>query len=101
MSEPDGGGVVQDGKYDGLECGHQGIGCEAPARASMTLRALKARSTQVDRWVSSVTPRILGVLFNGAPSSPIRTCGWSLDWWVTEGNSVKLDFWAAMVSCFP
>ena len=29
------------------------------------------------KWVSSVTPRILGVLFSGATTSPIRTWGWN------------------------
>ena len=36
------------------------------------------------KWVSSVTPRILGILFSGATVSPIRTWGWSRDWWVSD-----------------
>ena len=50
-----------------------------PAKAFMTLRGLDTRSTQSRalgpkvKWVSSVTPRILGVLFSGATESPICT----------------------------
>ena len=34
LGEPDGGSIVKDGAHDGLICGHQGFGCEAPARHS-------------------------------------------------------------------
>ena len=34
LGEPDGGGVVKDGAHDGLICGHQCFGHEAPARPS-------------------------------------------------------------------
>ena len=77
------------------------------ASAFMTLRALEARSTQSRawgakvKWVSSVTLRILGVLFGGATASPTLIWGWSRDWWVSEVNSVTLDFWRAMASCLP
>ena len=53
------------------------------------------------KWVFNVTRRILGVLFSGATSSPIRTCGWRQDWWVSEVNRVTLDFWGTMASCLP
>ena len=65
----------------------------------MTLRALEERSTQSRvwgpklKWVSSVTPRILVVLFGGVTASPIRTWMWSRDWWVSDVNRVTLDFW--------
>ena len=60
-------------------------------------RALQAHSTQSRawgpkvKWVSSVTPRTLGVLFSGATS-----WWWSRDWWVSEVNSGTLDFWRAL-----
>ena len=53
------------------------------------------------KWVSSVTPRILGVLFNGVTTSVIHTWGWSRNWWVSEVNGVMQDFWGAMASCLP
>ena len=49
-----------------------------PSKAFMTSRALEARSTQSWawepklKWVSSVTPSILRVLFKGATASTIR-----------------------------
>ena len=54
----------------------QSFGREAPARAFMTLRAFAVHSTQSwawgseVKWVFSVTPRILGVLFSGGLDSP-------------------------------
>ena len=106
LGEPDGGGIVEDGAHDGLVSGHQLFGREAPARAFMTLRALIARSTQSRawgpkvKWVFSVTPRIIGVPFSGPNMWPIRTWGWSRDWWVSDVK-VKLDFSGAMASCLP
>ena len=78
-----------------------------PAKAFLTLRALEARSTQSRawgpkvKWVSSVTPSILGVLFSGATASPIRSWGWSWDWLVLDVNLVTLEFWGAIASCLP
>ena len=52
-----------------MEHGYQILGQETPARAFMALKALEDSSTQSwplrpkVKWVSSVTPRILGVLF--------------------------------------
>ena len=52
-----------------------------PAKAFMTLMAFPARLIQSRasgpkvKWVSSVTPRILGVLFSGTTLSLFRTCG--------------------------
>ena len=69
----------------------------SPSSTQLRLdRALKARSTQSQAWgpkvktVSSVTPRILGVLLNGAIALPISTRGWSRKWrvsgWISEGQ---------------
>ena len=34
LGEPDGSSIVKDVAHDGLICGHQCFGCEAPARPS-------------------------------------------------------------------
>ena len=79
-----------------------------PARAFMkALKALKARSTHSRtwgpkvKWVSSLTPRILGVLFHGVTSSPIRNyyCWWSQDWGVSEVNGYCIS--GGQTSCLP
>ena len=68
-----------------------------PDKVFTTLRALETRSTQARawgpkvKWVSSVTTRILGVMFNKA----------SRDWWVSEVNSVTLYYCGTMASCLP
>ena len=89
FGEQDGGGIIKDGVHDGLICGHQCFSCKAPAdqaRAFMTLRALEARSTQSlawgpkVKWLSSVTPRILGALFSGATASSIRLTSMVQSW---------------------
>ena len=77
---------------DGRVCPHQRLSRKAQAWLSKGFHNAEGPRSTLDtiegrRWngyQACITLRILGVLFCGATSSPIRTCGWSQDWWVSE-----------------
>ena len=69
LGKPDGSVIIEDRAHDGHVGGHQCFDRETqlgPVRAFMTLRALEISSAHSRawgpkvKWVSSVTPRILG-----------------------------------------
>ena len=48
------------------------------------------------KWVSKVSPRILGALSRGTMELSIEIWGWSLDWWLSEVKRVTEDLVGAM-----
>ena len=84
--------------------------CQIPSWGSastlliLRLLALLAMMSQACaakvRWVSQVTPRILGVRFRGITWTPILTFGCMWDWWVSGVNKFTDDLWGAMESSF-
>ena len=62
----------------------EGQNVTTPVEGVVTCRGSKVK------WLSSVVPRILGVLLKGATLSPIHTCLLSQNWWISK---VKKSRW--------
>ena len=73
-----------------------------PARALRRFRREEARAAMEEiwaeklKWVSKVTPRILGVFSRGKMELLMEILGWRLDWWLSGVKRVMEDLLGAM-----